>query len=192
MELLSCLRLIPRKNILRVLEWLATEPVGWRWTIAGDGPQRALIERRIDELGLSSRVKLLGHVDHLELPDLYARFHAYLQPSSEGETWGLAVNEAMASGLPVIVSTKCGCHEDLVKLSINGYLFDPFSASSFKAASDRFVAERHRWEEMGRASVSIVSDWDLGLYARSFWSAARIATQTRAKRDLAALVAKAL
>lgn len=104
--MLSVLRLLPRKNVLAVLDALP-RALQWRWVVAGDGPQRPLVERRISELGLGTRVDLLGHVPYDELPDLYASADVYLQPSLS-EPWGLAVNEAMASGLPVVVSTRCG------------------------------------------------------------------------------------
>src|SRR4030095_9780816 len=41
------------------------------------------------------------------------------------EPWGLVVNEAMASGLPVLVSERCGCSEDLVEPGRNGFVFNP-------------------------------------------------------------------
>jgi glycosyltransferase involved in cell wall biosynthesis len=46
-----------------------------------------------------------------------------LPSKGPGETWGLAVNEALASGTPVLVSNRCGCAHDLVQEGINGYLF---------------------------------------------------------------------
>jgi 1,2-diacylglycerol 3-alpha-glucosyltransferase len=50
---------------------------------------------------------------------------AFIQASTT-EQWGLVVNEAMASGLPVLVSERCGCAPDLVKNGVNGYTFDPY------------------------------------------------------------------
>lgn len=168
-RLLSCIRLLPRKNILSVLDALATRP-DWCWTIAGDGPERAAIDERVRKLALSSRVKLLGHVDYYALPSVYANADIYLQPSLV-EPWGMAVNEAMAAGLPVLVSDRCGCHEDLVQDDVNGYVFAPTSVAAIGAALDHALAERRRWFAMGGASREIINHWNLHLFAKNLWRA---------------------
>lgn len=168
--LFSTLRLLPRKNILATLRVLATSGSQWGWTIAGDGPQRQEIERTIAELGLRDRVRLLGHVDYYQLPRHYGKADVYIQPSLS-EPWGLAVNEAMASGLPVLVSNRCGCREDLVQEGTNGYLFDPADPASIGHALDRLLHERQRWADMGRASREIIRQWGLDFYARNLWRA---------------------
>lgn len=188
--LLSCLRLLPRKNVLGVLEVLAKRPT-WTWTIAGYGPQRRRIERRIYELGLHERVRLLGPVDYFELPGLYPQFDAYLQPSLS-EPWGLAVNEAMASGLPVLVSDRCGCREDLVAEGANGFIFDPRRQAGLANALDRLLGKRRRWSEMGRASQEIVADWGPELFARGFWEACQVALQTPVERSAGRLFGRVL
>ena len=85
----------------------------------------------------------------------YALATCFILPSIS-ETWGLVVNEAMASGLPVIVSRICGCAEDLVKDGKNGYVFDPGNADQLAGhmlaiSEDTFLAA-----EMGHASQKII------------------------------------
>jgi len=59
-----------------------------------------------------------------KMPVVYEMCDVFVLPSKgPGETWGLAVNEAMASGKVVIVSDKCGCAPDLVNNGVNGYMF---------------------------------------------------------------------
>jgi glycosyltransferase involved in cell wall biosynthesis len=175
-SLLSCLRLLPRKNCLAVLEALAGDARQWTWTITGDGPQRPEIQQRIADLGLEDRVFLEGHVEYARLPSYYDEADVYLQPSLS-EPWGLAVNEAMASGKPVLVSNRCGCHEDLVREGVNGHTFDPASPESLAHALDRLWAEKDRWAAMGAASRQIISQWDLGLFAKNLWAACRTALE---------------
>jgi glycosyltransferase involved in cell wall biosynthesis len=172
--LLSCIRLLPIKNVLGVLRTLAEHSSDWSWLIAGSGPQRDEIESSVDALGLNSRVCLLGQVDYAELPAVYARADAYLQPSLS-EPWGLAVNEAMACGLPIVVSTACGCHEDLVQEGVNGFTFDPYSPDGLAIALERLGQNSRRWSDMGAASSNIVASWGLDLYARSLWRASSTA-----------------
>lgn len=174
LRLLSCLRFLPRKNIPMVLEVLATRARQWIWTLAGDGPERPYIEKRIDELGLRDRVQLAGYVNYFQLPRLYGEADAYLQPSLS-EPWGLAVNEAMACRLPVLVSDRCGCHPDLVRDGVNGFVFDPADPDSLGEALTRLTGLREQWEAMGLASRTIIKNWGLDLFARNFWEACEIA-----------------
>ena len=167
--LLSCIRLLDRKNVPFVLEVLARAPA-WRWVIAGDGPERPRIERLIADLRLRDRVELRGPVAYGELPALYRSADVYIQPSLS-EPWGLAVNEAMAAGLPVLVSERCGCHEDLVSPGLNGRTFDPTDPASLTSALQEMTEERQRWAEMGEVSRSIVAGWGLDLYATNLLAA---------------------
>ena len=68
-----------------------------------------------------------GHKKADELPPLYAFAGCFVLPSTR-EPWGLVVNEAMACGLPVLVSERCGCAEDLVVAESNGFTFNPSRA----------------------------------------------------------------
>jgi glycosyltransferase involved in cell wall biosynthesis len=176
--LVSCLRLIPIKNVPFVLHVLAKQARAWRWRIAGDGPDGPWIAKLVRDLGLESRVELLGHANYESIPAIHGLADIYLQPSVR-EPWGLAVNEAMASGLPVLVSNRCGCHEDLVREGINGYTFDPFSEQSLAAALDRLLLRRAEWPEMGRASQRIIGCWGLDRFAQNFWRACEAALRFR-------------
>lgn len=57
----------------------------------------------------------VGFINQSEIGKAYAVADALVLPSEAKETWGLVVNEAMASGLPCVVSAACGCAEDLVQ-----------------------------------------------------------------------------
>jgi len=176
--LCSVTRMIPVKNIPAVLQVLASEAPEWEWIIAGDGPERTEIERRIQVLGLSGRVHLLGHIRYEDLPAVYARADVYLQPSLS-DTWGLAVNEAMASGLPVVVSTGAGCSADLVRDEVNGFVFDPGRPGDLAASLRRAIRSRNRWPSMGAASSEIIADWGLARFANGFWQACEVAVEHR-------------
>jgi 1,2-diacylglycerol 3-alpha-glucosyltransferase len=190
LRLLSCVRLLPRKNIPGVLDVLK-DLDGWTWTIAGDGPQLEEIERRVEALQLTERVRLVGHVDYDELPRVYSEADVYLQPSLK-EPWGLAVNEAMACALPVLVSNACGCREDLVKEGVNGYTFDPASSLSLKSALHLLLENRERLDAMGQASRRLISGWGLDLFAQNFWRACDAASLARATGRRERVISRAL
>jgi len=60
-----------------------------------------------------------GFLNQTEIPQAYVAADCLALPSDSGETWGLVVNEALASGLPCVVSDKCGCAEDLSRATKN-------------------------------------------------------------------------
>jgi glycosyltransferase involved in cell wall biosynthesis len=176
LRLLSCLRFLEHKNIPLVLRALARLELPWEWRLAGYGPERENIERCVEKLGLKERVHLLGHVAYDALPPLFATADVYLQPSLS-EPWGLAVNEALAAGLPVIVSRQCGCREDLVREGVNGYLFNPESVDDLIGALEKIWERRRHWAEMGRASRQIIDYWSLDLFAANLWRACELAIE---------------
>lgn len=126
--LLTSTRFIPRKNIIGMLEAFAVARVSsqapWSFVILGDGEQRAEIEATIERLGLDEAVLLPGFKQYPELPRWYGLANAFVLASTS-EQWGLVVNEAMASGLPVLVSKRCGCAAELVIEGETGFTFDP-------------------------------------------------------------------
>jgi len=95
----------------------------------------------------------------------YAFAHAFVLPSRR-EPWGLVVNEALAAGLPVIVSNRCGCAGDLVAHGVNGLVFD---ANREEELTD-FLWRVDRWglkerEFAGRRSEELVSRYSLRNWA---------------------------
>ena len=90
--------------------------------ILGDGPLREILNSQLSTLNVNDHVHLPGFRPYEELPVYYGLAKAFVHASTT-EQWGLVVNEAIASGLPVIVSSHCGCAPELV--NGNGFTFDP-------------------------------------------------------------------
>lgn len=89
--------------------------------VAGDGPLMEECRRRAAGRGLP--VTFAGFLNQGRIPDAYAAADVLVLPSDAGETWGLVVNEAMASGRPAIVSRQAGCCADLVDEGVTGFSF---------------------------------------------------------------------
>src|SRR4029450_2851326 len=120
----------------------------WDLVLLGDGPLRADLCRLISDLRLHDHVHLPGFVKYRELPTYYALADVFVHASIT-EQWGLVVNEAMATGLPVIVSNRCGCVPDLVAEGKNGYPFDPGSVGGLgKLMLDMCRRSKRRLEDM--------------------------------------------
>jgi glycosyltransferase involved in cell wall biosynthesis len=91
------------------------------------------------------------------------------------EQWGLVVNEAMASGLPVLVSNRCGCARDLVKSGVNGFTFDPFNVEQLSELMRDLSLPGFDLAAMGQASQKIISEWGLGRFADGLAQAVSVA-----------------
>jgi glycosyltransferase involved in cell wall biosynthesis len=89
--------------------------------VVGDGELR----RPCEEAALRSSVPVCfaGFLNQGRMPDAYAAADCLVLPSDCGETWGLVVNEAMACGLPAIVSDQVGCGPDLIREGATGHVF---------------------------------------------------------------------
>jgi glycosyltransferase involved in cell wall biosynthesis len=104
-------QLIERKNIATILSSFAViRNDGDTLTIAGDGPLAQELKNLAASLGIVASVIFAGHRNQEELAKLYATSNTFILASTN-EVWGLVVNEALASGLHVVVSDKCGVAE---------------------------------------------------------------------------------
>ena len=120
-------RLAPEKNIggcLRAFSTYRRQGGQWSLVLVGDGPERSALEKLAAELGVREHVVFAGLKTSKEITTYYAFAGCFVLPSTR-EPWGLVMNEAMASGLPVLASSRCGCAEDLVEQGGNGFVFDP-------------------------------------------------------------------
>ncbi len=120
-------RLAPEKNLAALIRGFAryrADGGTFDLVLAGDGPLQADLTSMPQNLDISGHCHFVGSKGVNELPPYYAFAIALVLPSVS-EPWGLVVNEAMAAGLPILVSTRCGCAEDLVVEGQNGYLFSP-------------------------------------------------------------------
>jgi glycosyltransferase involved in cell wall biosynthesis len=104
-------QLIARKNVGALIQAFALIKQGDdRLLIAGDGPLLDELKATAASLGVDKAVDFLGHKNQEELATIYASSNTFILPSTN-EVWGLVVNEALASGLHVIVTDKCGVSE---------------------------------------------------------------------------------
>jgi 1,2-diacylglycerol 3-alpha-glucosyltransferase len=180
---LSSNRFIPKKNIDRLVrafgryrEHAGTS--GWKLVILGDGELRPQIEDLIVQLGLDADVLLPGFKQYPDLPVYYGLAKAYVHASTT-EQWGLVVNEAMASGLPVIVSERCGCAADLVKKRENGFTFDPYNIQQLTELLVKMSSNAVDLAAMGMASKIIISNWTVEKFAQNLILAAKAALVAR-------------
>jgi glycosyltransferase involved in cell wall biosynthesis len=149
--------------------------------LLGDGAQRSELEKLRSELGLADCVQMPGFKQYEELPFYYAHAGAFIHASTT-EQWGLVVNEAMASGLPVLVSNRCGCAADLVKDGENGWTFDPIDEVQIADLMLRISSDEDALERMGSRSRKIIAEWGPDRFASGVKSAVEAALASPRKK----------
>jgi 1,2-diacylglycerol 3-alpha-glucosyltransferase len=150
----------------------------WSLVMVGDGPRRAELLNFARAEGLHD-VVWPGFRQSGELPAYYAFAGCFILPSSV-EPWGLVVNEAMASGLPILASRRCGCAADLVSEEENGFTFDCENADELAGLMKRVAASPPAMREaMGAASLRIISRWTPEIWAEQVAAALRHAVAVK-------------
>ncbi|MGO8926611.1 MAG: glycosyltransferase [Limisphaerales bacterium] len=165
---LASARFVEKKNLARLLQAYGfyrkeaesrKQKAGiWGLVLLGDGPLRADLRRLISDLSLHDSVVLPGFRQYPELPAYYGLASAFIHASTK-EPWGLVVNEAMASGLPVLVSNRCGCAPDLVQQGVNGFTFDPYNVEEMAELMLEISAFNFPLSAFGNASRRIITEW---------------------------------
>jgi glycosyltransferase involved in cell wall biosynthesis len=156
-------KFMPRKAPLDLVRaYIDMSPDGVRepnpyLLFVGDGEERRTAEVSAAEKHWES-IKFLGFKNQTEIPAYYDLCDVFVMPSHE-EPWGLVVNEAMNAGRPVIVSDRCGCHPDLVRDGLNGYVYRTGDVSHLTEVLRRVLADPDRRRTMGEQSLRIINRW---------------------------------
>ncbi|MCA0446051.1 MAG: glycosyltransferase family 4 protein [Bacteroidetes bacterium] len=126
---------------------------------AGDGEMKASLE----DFAMKNRlnVRFSGFKNQTELPSIYAGSDIFVLPSTHGETWGLVVNEAMAAGLPVIVSDTTGCSADLVEEGKNGFTFPDGNAEKLAEVLERLLTNSNIRASFSSESIKKIQAYSI-------------------------------
>ncbi len=123
-------RFVPIKNLNNLIKaWklVETRVPDYKLVIIGDGPEFERLNKLGTNLGVKT-VLFLGAIPNTDIPTYFFNANAFILPSLS-ESWGLVVNEAMAAGLPVLLSKRINANESLLEEGINGFSFNPLSIS---------------------------------------------------------------
>jgi N-acetyl-alpha-D-glucosaminyl L-malate synthase BshA len=118
-----------------------------RLMLVGDGPERARLEQRARELGVTESICLVG--THAEFADYLRHADAFLLPS-ETESFGVAALEALASGVPVL-GYRVGGLPEVVTPDV-GVLVEPFDVAALAEATAELLVDESRRDGLGRAA----------------------------------------
>ena len=126
--------------------------------MAGAGELSGHLHAQAERLNV--RMVCPGFLNQSQLGQAYAVADCLVLPSDWGETWGLVVNEAMATGLPCIVSDRVGCAPDLVKSGETGEIFRMGDTDALVSALERIKQGKergHDWSAACRARAALFS-----------------------------------
>lgn len=162
LKLVGVGRLVERKGWLtaaRTVRQLAEQGHQIQLEILGDGPVRSQLE----DLAAGSRsISVVGAVRQDELIRRLGRAHVFILPAVD-EPWGLVVNEALASGLPVVVGKDVGCVQDLVQNGVNGLLVDPLDEDSIRRSLLYLLSRPEEVRRMSREALRSTENWSAHL-----------------------------
>jgi glycosyltransferase involved in cell wall biosynthesis len=178
---LFCAKFIEKKrplDFLRALGAATGQGAPVHGLLVGDGELRPNCEAFARERALP--VTFAGFLNQTELPRAYVAADCLVLPSDYGETWGLVVNEAMACGLPAVVSDRVGCGPDLVIEGQTGRVF-PFGDHEALANSFAELAKGPSTTlcRMGQAARKRIAAYSIEAAAQGTLDAVRFVSRQR-------------
>jgi 1,2-diacylglycerol 3-alpha-glucosyltransferase len=172
-------RLIPRKNVESLFDAYIkyrneVKDMPWDLVICGNGELKdQLIKTAIDN-NLEKNIHFPGFLSYQEIGYWYGLSGAFVHPALK-EQWGLVVNEACSSGVPILCSKTVGSSYELVREGVNGYLFEPEDIKDIT----RCLIKIHQLDHdergvMGEESRKIVKKCSPEVFAESVVSLSQI------------------
>ena len=178
-------RFVERKNLARVVEAWSDyrshvarnfpEQTAWDLVLCGAGEEEENLREQVRMIGLEG-VHFTGFVQQNEVARWMAHAGAFVHAALQDQ-WGLVVNEAMACGLPILLSQACGCAPELLQADRNGWTFDPTRADELSERMS-FLAHEisdQRRTELGAASREIIAQWPPERFGAGLLECARAA-----------------
>ncbi|MFD2999139.1 glycosyltransferase [Pontibacter toksunensis] len=147
----------PRKNpFLLISAFKELKSTNMHLVMVGNGDFEKELKQQSADV---SNIHYLDFQNQQNMPSIYKMADVFVLPS-KSETWGLAVNEAMACGSAVLVSDKCGCSVDLVDPGVNGYIFESDNKNDLLEKLAFYEkASKDSISKMGLASQDKIQEW---------------------------------
>jgi glycosyltransferase involved in cell wall biosynthesis len=168
-HVLCVARLIERKGqhyLIEAVKKLTDLGIEVVLSLVGTGDSQKDYERKAMNLGIQSHVQFVGYVSREEISLYYNAAHVFVLPSYN-EGMSLAVLEAMAAGLPVVV-TRTGGTTELVEEGVNGFVFDWADVDTLTNYLHVLAADHSLLRNMGAASRSRAKGFSWEIIANRF------------------------
>ena len=163
--LLCVARFSEEKNLIRLISAFKNSKISnsWKLQIVGGGPLKAQL---LQAIGNQANVQLSDWLSYSALPILYAHSRVFILPSTF-EPWGLVANEAMAAGLPVLLSEQCGCTPDFAG-TFDGSTFDAEDEASITFSINKISElSNAELERIGNNNQQKVKNYSTEVWAKN-------------------------
>jgi glycosyltransferase involved in cell wall biosynthesis len=164
LEFISCGRLAKEKGYDLALDALKAAYSGrtknFRYRIAGAGPELENLKRQAKNIGIADKVEFLGWLEPSELAQAYADGDVFLHPA-RNEPYGVAILEAMASGLVVVGSEATVAVLDRVRNGENGYLHQSDDSGGIARIIAEVLAQPEQANRVKLAARKTAEDWPI-------------------------------
>ncbi|GEM_PF-84420 len=166
-----------KKRPVQVIQAVGRLGPGAALLLVGAGPMEEQCRAEAGRLGV--RVAWAGFLNQTEIARAYAAADCLALPSDAGETWGLVVNEAMAIGLPCVISDRVGCAPDLVIPGETGEVVPLDNVTALAQALDRIRAHQSKGHDYAPACRARVVSHSYAAAATGLLAACQDAAQRR-------------
>lgn len=136
--------------------------MAFEYRIAGTGPDAETLQALAGELGLADRVRILGWLEPSEVVEQLAAADVLIHPSPVHEPYGVAVLEAMASGLPVLASDRTCAALDRIVNDRNGMIHLAGDHVALAGQIARLAEDPNRMRQLGDEAAATARQWPLG------------------------------
>ena len=188
-------RLLERKNLFNLIKSFSSyHKKGGLWglKIIGSGNLYLKLKKYADKIIGHEKIEIINWLQIYDLVDYYKNASAFILPSYF-DNWGLVVNEAIASGLPCIVSQNCGCAVDLIKNEETGFVFNPNKNYELQKYMEKVESltkdERLKMIALARANLK---NYDLDIFSKNFKKAIVFSINNPRKSLMSSLLLRAI
>lgn len=154
-------KLTEKKNpeiLINAFEKLSTETANAHLVFVGDGELKIKLKTIAKD---NKRILFIPFQNQMQMPVVYHFGDIFVLPSKgPGETWGLAINEAMACGLPIIASNKCGAAIDLIYDNQNGFVFQSDNIDALYEKLTLLTLDKTMQIKFGKKSKELIRKWN--------------------------------
>ena len=122
--------------------------------IIGEGSSVIEYKKYVSSHKLNENVFFLGNMNQVQVINQYRDADIFVLPSFSDPS-PLTIVEAIWSGLPLLISERCGNHFETVENGVNGYTFNPFDPMDIKEKFDLMLSQKHRWSYFSQKSIDL-------------------------------------
>lgn len=166
-------RLVPKKNLHMAIQAYAEykkSSSNYRpLHICGSGPLEAELKDLAKSLNVDQDVVFHGFIQSEQIAQLLASTLSLILPSIE-EQFGLVVIEAQAMGLPVLLSEVCGARDNLIRNTINGFVFEPDNPDGLAWFMNVVANDKALWEKMCNSASQSAPKCDVSVFSKAVMS----------------------